>query len=118
VSADTFNPAEITARSDDPRAEPPRLFVRMSDGELEQNGFDPKWFSDNDGDGPYRTYHSFDEICPCCENKASGWLVVDMETGTQVAGPFYDDNGEYDADEHANMLNAVWLKGAQRRDRT
>ena len=89
-------------------------YRRATDAELKENGFDPKWIVEGDCDptiGPYVVYRETDAMCRCCYGKTRGWTVLNLATAMCIGQSWFGDNGECDAGEHAEALNAAWAQG-------
>lgn len=83
------------------------MFERASDEELRENGWDPTRIEhDSEGGvGPYAVTRS-----------VFGWAVVNLETATGAGVEWTHEDGEVDATEHANALNAAWVAGYRSRE--
>ena len=92
------------------------LFLRATDDELREAGFDPQWIAPHEGEeGPFAPVRIFGLTCGCCGGSTSGWTVVNLETATGISTDWTHDEAETEADEHASMLNGAWLQGRRGR---
>lgn len=89
------------------------LFQRVSDVSLWRAGFNPTWIKQSESEGPYASYRFFNGTCPCCEGKASGWTVVNLETAKGHSTEWFhaEAEAETEADELASLLNSAWING-------
>ncbi len=97
-------------------AEAGTSWARATDEEMKEAGYDPKWISERDADedGPYMVCRVFGEQCPCCHGQTDGFAVLNTQSPPSARTTFYGEEGEVNAEEHARLLNAVWLDGARR----
>ncbi len=97
-------------------AEAGTSWARATDEEMKEAGYDPKWISERDADedGPYMVCRVSGEQCPCCHGQTDGFAVLNTQSPPSAVTTFYGEEGEVNAEEHARLLNAVWLDGARR----
>lgn len=87
-------------------------WTRLSDDELRENGWDPKWVEiDTEAQGPYATVRIPDSPCPCCGAPHLAWSVLDLSTGTGISERWGAEDGGCEAQEKASELNYAWSLG-------
>lgn len=91
------------------------LFVRKTDEELREAGWDPDWIdAEFEAEGcPYVPCRDPDagEECFRCSARAGGWTVLDLSDAASIGTTWNGENGQEEAADTAKMLNLAWLHG-------
>jgi hypothetical protein len=87
-------------------------YQRISDADFRESGWDPAQFvEDEDQEGPFAVARLNNATCGCCGGGTTGYTVVNLSTAVGFSQDWTGDNGEVDAQEHAQFLNGAWLQG-------
>lgn len=91
------------------------LFIRKTDEELRQAGWDPEWIDgEYEAEGaPYVPCRDPDagEKCLHCTVRAGGWTVLDLSDAASIGTTWTHADALVEACEMTAMLNRAWLRG-------